>query len=67
MSIQNGASVFATVPPLHLSTIGVMFVAGAVATTVFDSRGQVISPGIGWANLSPHGLARSPTATRTPA
>ncbi len=36
-----------------------MFVAGAVATMAFDLWGQIISPGLGWANLSPHGLARS--------
>ncbi|MEM9762976.1 MAG: hypothetical protein AAF968_10745 [Pseudomonadota bacterium] len=47
------------VPPLSFSTLGLMFVAGAVATTAFDLWGQVVSPGIGWANLSPHGLARS--------
>lgn len=49
----------AAVPPLDMATIGLMFVAGAVATTAFDVWGQVVSPGIGWANLSPHGLARS--------
>lgn len=36
-----------------------MFVAGAVATTAFDFWGQVVSPALGWASLSPHGLARS--------
>lgn len=48
-----------TVPPLDAATFGLMFVAGAVATMAFDLWGQVISPGLGWANLSPHGLARS--------
>lgn len=36
-----------------------MFVAGAIATAAFDLWGQIISPSLGWANLSPHGLARS--------
>ncbi|MEM8624609.1 MAG: hypothetical protein AAGG47_13930 [Pseudomonadota bacterium] len=59
MSNTNEITTAATTPPLNLSTIGVMFVAGAVATTTFDLWGQLISPAIGWANLSPHGLARS--------
>jgi hypothetical protein len=48
-----------TVPPLTAATVGLMFLAGAVATMAFDLWGQLISPGIGWANLSPHGLAKS--------
>jgi hypothetical protein len=36
-----------------------MFIAGAVATMAFDFWGQIVSPGIGWAALSPHGLAKS--------
>ena len=47
------------VPPANIATLGAMFIAGAVATMGFDLWGQIISPGIGWANLSPHGLARS--------
>ncbi|MEM8793166.1 MAG: hypothetical protein AAGE80_16215 [Pseudomonadota bacterium] len=47
------------IPPLNAATLGLMFVAGAIGTSAFDLWGQVISPGIGWANLSPHGLARS--------
>jgi hypothetical protein len=47
------------VPPLNAATLGLMFVAGAVATVAFDLWGQLISPALGWANLSPHGLARS--------
>ena len=43
--------------------LGMMFVAGAAATMAFDLWGQVVSPGIGWANLSPYGLARSLLAT----
>lgn len=48
-----------TVLPLNAATLGVMFVAGAAATVAFDFWGQIVSPGIGWANLSPHGLAKS--------
>ena len=48
-----------TVPPLNASTVGLMFLAGAVATMAFDLWGQLISPALGWANLSPHGLAKS--------
>lgn len=48
-----------TVPPLNAATVGLMFLAGALATMAFDLWGQLISPGIGWANLSPHGLAKS--------
>lgn len=44
-------------PSFHL--LGLMFVAGFVATMAFDFWGQVVSPGLGFANLSPHGLARS--------
>ena len=40
-------------------TVGAFFVAGALATMAFDLWGQVISPGLGFANLSPHGLAKS--------
>lgn len=36
-----------------------MFVAGFFATNAFDLWGQVISLGLGFANLSPHGLAKS--------
>ncbi len=46
-------------PKLTYETLGAMFVAGAFATMAFDLWGQLISPGLGWAALSPHGLARS--------
>ena len=46
-------------PEFIAETLGLLFVAGAVATMAFDLWGQIISPGLGWANLSPHGLARS--------
>jgi hypothetical protein len=46
-------------PALNARTLGLMFISGFVATCAFDLWGQVISPGLGWANLSPHGLAKS--------
>ncbi|EAQ26756.1 hypothetical protein [Roseovarius sp. 217] len=46
-------------PALNFQTLGLMFIAGFFATNAFDLWGQVISPGLGFANLSPHGLAKS--------
>ena len=46
-------------PELSLGTLGAMFVAGFFGTIAFDFWGQIVSPGIGWASLSPHGLAKS--------
>jgi hypothetical protein len=46
-------------PSISLATLGAMFVAGAFATMAFDLWGQVISPAMGFATLSPHGLAKS--------
>ncbi|MBT0956978.1 hypothetical protein IV417_06245 [Alphaproteobacteria bacterium KMM 3653] len=46
-------------PKLSVATVGLMFIAGFVATMAFDLWGQVISPGLGFATLSPHGLAKS--------
>ena len=46
-------------PAMNANTLGLMFIAGFFATIAFDLWGQVISPGLGFANLSPHGLARS--------
>lgn len=46
-------------PRLSIATLGLMFISGFAATLAFDLWGQVISPGLGFANLSPHGLARS--------
>ena len=40
-------------------TLGLMFISGFFATVAFDLWGQVVSPGLGFANLSPHGLAKS--------
>lgn len=42
-----------------VQTIGAMAVAGALATMAFDLWGQAISPSLGLAALSPHGLAKS--------
>ncbi len=49
----------ANLPTLSIQTLGLMFISGFVATIAFDLWGQVISPSLGFANLSPHGLARS--------
>jgi len=59
MTTVNSASPFSAFPALDTRTLGLMFVAGFVATVAFDLWGQVISPSLGFANLSPHGLARS--------
>jgi hypothetical protein len=49
----------AAAPAVSVSTVGLMFISGFFATIAFDLWGQVISPGLGFANLSPHGLAQS--------
>jgi hypothetical protein len=46
-------------PAISMATLGAMFVAGTFATMAFDFWGQIISPAMGFANLSPHGLAKS--------
>ncbi|WP_424987078.1 hypothetical protein [Microbulbifer sp. S227A] len=46
-------------PTLSVQTLGLMFISGALATMAFDLWGQLISPALGFATLSPHGLARS--------
>jgi len=46
-------------PAMNTRTLGLMFIAGFFATNAFDLWGQLISPGLGFANLSPHGLAKS--------
>ncbi len=56
VSDTRGESAF---PRLDVGTLGLMFVAGFAATVAFDLWGQVISPALGFANLSPHGLAKS--------
>ncbi len=50
---------FGAFPALDLQTLGMMFISGFFATLAFDFWGQVVSPGLGFANLSPHGLAIS--------
>ena len=40
-------------------SLGLMFISGFFATVAFDLWGQVVSPSLGFANLSPHGLAKS--------
>ncbi len=47
------------IPKLSIATVGLMFIAGFMATNAFDLWGQVISPSLGFATLSPHGLAKS--------
>lgn len=49
----------AGMPAANARTLGLMFVSGFFATVAFDLWGQVLSPALGFANLSPHGLARS--------
>ena len=53
-----------SVPALNAQTLGLTFIADFFATMAFDVWGQVVSPGIGFANLSPHGLAKSRLAQR---
>ena len=48
-----------SLPKMNAYTLGLFFVAGFFVTNAFDLWGQVISPGLGFANLSPHGLAKS--------
>jgi hypothetical protein len=50
-------------PALNRQTLGLMFISGFFATIAFDLWGQAISPALGFANLSPHGLARSLLST----
>lgn len=46
-------------PAPTVQTLGHMFIAGFLATAAFDLWGQLLSPALGFATLSPHGLARS--------
>lgn len=50
-------------PALNAQTLGLMFVAGFFASIAFDLLGQTVSPALGFAKLSPHGLARSLLST----
>lgn len=44
---------------LDMHTIFAILIAGSTGTIAFDLFGQAISPGLGFANLAPVGLARS--------
>ncbi|MBA3912135.1 MAG: hypothetical protein C0524_20200 [Rhodobacter sp.] len=46
-------------PPINADTLGLMFISGFFATVAFDFWGQLVSPALGFATLSPHGLAKS--------
>ncbi|GEM_PF-340303 len=46
-------------PALNARTLGMLFLSGFLASDAFDLWGQLISPALGFANLSPHGLAKS--------
>jgi len=48
-----------SLPPANTRTFTLMVLAGAFATLAFDFWGQVLSPLLGFARLSPDGLARS--------
>lgn len=56
---HNSSSAVTDRRHMAAETLGLLFVAGMLATMAFDFWGQIVSPGLGWANLSPHGLARS--------
>lgn len=47
-----------TFPAPNVQTLGLMFISGFFATIAFDLWGQLLSPSLGFATLSPHGLAR---------
>lgn len=49
----------AGIPALDKSVVGLMFISGFIATNAFDLWGQIVSPALGFANLSPNGLAIS--------
>ncbi|WP_284154838.1 hypothetical protein [Algicella marina] len=59
MTMQDNIHGKAGLPSISFQTLGLMFIAGFFATLAFDFWGQLVSPGLGWANLSPHGLAKS--------
>jgi len=59
MTMADKTSPSMNFPPLNASTLGMMFVAGAIATIAFDLWGHVLSPLMGWAKLAPQGLARA--------
>lgn len=59
MTTIPSRSMGAAWPPLTVATLGMMFISGVAATIAFDLWGQQISPALGFASLSPHGLAKS--------
>lgn len=58
-TIPSEARLARSVPAVNFSTLGLMFISGFFATIAFDFWGQILSPALGFATLSPHGLARS--------
>ena len=58
-TISSASRPLDALPALSVNTLGLMFISGFFATNAFDRWGQVISPALGFANLSPHGLAKS--------
>ena len=59
MTRQDNSTGIDHLPALDANTFGLMFIAGFFATNAFDLFGQVVSPALGFATLSPHGLAKS--------
>jgi hypothetical protein len=59
MTTTSEARLTNSLPAINANTLGLMFISGFFATVAFDLWGQLISPGLGFANLSPHGLAKS--------
>jgi hypothetical protein len=59
MTRHDNKTVSNHLPALNARTLGLMFIAGFFATNAFDLWGQIISPALGFATLSPHGLAKS--------
>ncbi|WP_422022541.1 hypothetical protein [Roseibium sp.] len=59
LALTSNRPLTAALPKMTFDTLGLMFISGFFATIAFDFWGQVVSPGLGFANLSPHGLAQS--------
>lgn len=59
MTLTSENRLVGALPSVNFATLGLMFVSGFFATIAFDLWGQVISPALGFATLSPHGLAKS--------
>lgn len=58
-AITSKARASGALPAVSFNTLGLMFISGFFATIAFDFWGQILSPALGFANLSPHGLAKS--------